>query len=59
MHATFTLRRRRVSYLSVAKGSLLLSVVSMEVFAPHNMAEIKHRHDNEGVPDPRIIVFNN
>ena len=35
---------------------LALSVVSMEVFAPHKMAEIRPRHSNEGVPDPRIKV---
>ena len=34
---------------------LALSVVSMEVFAPHKMAEIRPRHSNKGVPDPRIV----
>ena len=33
---------------------IALSVVSIEVFAPHKMAEIRARHSNEGVPDPRI-----
>ena len=35
---------------------LALSVVSMEVFAPHKMAETRPRHSNEGVPDPRIVT---
>ena len=33
---------------------IALSVVSMEVFAPHKMAEIRARHSNEGVPELRI-----
>ena len=36
---------------------IALSVVSREVFAPHKMAEIKARHSNEGVPDPRIYMY--
>ena len=33
---------------------IALSVVSMEVFAPHKMAEIRPRHSNEGMQDPKI-----
>ena len=32
--------------------------VSMEVFAPYKIAEIKVRHSKEGVPDPRIYNIN-
>ena len=34
---------------------IALSVVSMEVFAPHKMAEIRARHSNEGVKDLRYV----
>ena len=33
---------------------IALSVVSMELWSPHKMAEIRHRHSNAGVLDPRI-----
>ena len=32
---------------------IALLAVSMEVFAPHKMAEIRARHSIKGVPDPR------
>ena len=33
-----------------------LSVVSMELWSPHKMAEISPRRSNEGVPDPRMEI---
>ena len=34
--------------------AIVLSVVPMELFDPHKMAEIRPIHSNDGVPDPRI-----
>ena len=33
---------------------IALSVVSMELWSPHKMAEIRPRHSNQVVPDPKI-----
>ena len=37
--------------------NIALSVVSMELWSPHKMAEIRHRTQQRGGPDPRIVHY--
>ena len=47
---TIVFNKRTVSHsLSL---SFVLLVVSMELWSPHKLAEIRPRHSNEGFPDP-------
>ena len=38
--------------------AIALSVVSMELFAPYKIAEIRASHSNDAVPDPRYLGQN-